>query len=71
MQECIDMAEHHQMRECLEFYHQHSLPPFLPLLPCFAGGDMGGGAMERGQGRLRRPEHSFNTPLLSEPFIEG
>lgn len=43
MQECTDMAEHHQMRERLEFYHQHPLsylPPFLPCYPVFAGGDM-------------------------------
>lgn len=71
MQECTDMAEHHQMRERLEFYHQHPLPPFLPSLPCFAGGDMRGGARERGQGGLRRPEHSFNSPLLSSPLLSG
>ncbi len=66
MQECTDMAEHHQMRERLEFYHQHPLPP---LLPCFAGGDMRGGARKRGQGGLRRSEHSFNSPLLSSPLL--
>lgn len=37
MQECTDMAEHHQMRERLEFYHQHPLPPFLPRYPVLLG----------------------------------
>lgn len=40
----------------------HSLPP---MLPCFARGDMKGGTWRRGQGGLRRPEHSFNSPIFS------
>lgn len=37
MQECTDMAEHHQMRERLDFYHRHPLPPFLPRYPVLLG----------------------------------
>lgn len=44
-------------------------PSLPPLLPCFSGGDVCGGAKERGQRAPRRPEHSFNPPLLCSPNL--
>lgn len=69
MQECTDMAENHQMRERLEFYHHH--PPSSSPTALFCWGRYerrSKGEGEEGWGGLSIPLTLLSSPLLSKPF---